>query len=74
MKLDFTKFLNHVPFEQCHRKPIGMYSCDTTIHSRGFVMAVLQWHKVYRHGEDELHRAPVVALTQAFSKNGTDAI
>ncbi len=25
-------------------------------------MAVLQWHKVYKFGQDELHRAPVVAL------------
>ena len=25
-------------------------------------MALLQWHMVYRRGEDELHRAPVVAL------------
>ncbi len=32
-----------------------------TIHSHGFVMALLQWHKVYKFSEDELHRPPVVA-------------
>ncbi len=26
-------------------------------------MTLLQWHKVYKFSEDELHRAPVVALT-----------
>ncbi len=34
----------------------------STIHSHGFVMALLQWHKVYKFSEDELHRPPVVAL------------
>ncbi len=33
-------------------------------------MAVLQWHTVYKHGEDELHRAPVVALTFSHATNG----
>ncbi len=28
MKLVFTKFVNRVPLEQCHHKPIGMYSGD----------------------------------------------
>ena len=28
MKLVFTKLVNHVPLEQCHRKAIGMYSGD----------------------------------------------
>ena len=35
----------------------------TTIHSHGFVMALLQWHKVYKFSEDELQRPPVVALS-----------
>ena len=26
----------------------------TTIHSHGFLMALLQWHNVYKLGEDEL--------------------
>ena len=26
MKLVFTKVVNKVPLEQCHHKPIGMYS------------------------------------------------
>ena len=33
-----------------------------TIHAHGFVMALHQWHMLYKLGEDELHRAPVVAL------------
>ncbi len=50
VKLTFTMLKN----ETCMQ--------TTTIHSHGFVMAVLQWNTVYKHGEDELHRAPVVAL------------
>ena len=34
----------------------------TTIHSKCFVMALLQWHMVYKFSEYELHRPPVVAL------------
>ncbi len=30
------------------------------------MIALLQWHKVYKFSEDELHRPPVVALS-----NGT---
>ncbi len=36
---------------------MGMYD------SHGFMIALLQWHKVHKFSEDELHRAPVVALT-----------
>ena len=36
---------------------------QTTIHCPGVVMALLQWHMVYKLGEDELNRPPVVALT-----------
>ena len=38
----------------------------TIIHSHGFVMALLQLHKVFKFSEDELHRPPVVALKPAF--------
>ncbi len=48
MKLVFTKFVNLVPLEQCHHKCMGMYG-------GGFVMALLQWHMVYKLGEDELN-------------------
>ena len=38
----------------------------TTIHSNGLVMALLQWHMVYKFSEDELQRPPVVALTASY--------
>ena len=34
----------------------------TIIHSHEFMMGLLQWHMVYKLGEDELHRPPMVAL------------
>ena len=36
------------------------------------MMAVLQWHKVYKLGEDELHRAPVVALKSVSQYKPTE--
>ncbi len=48
---------------------MGMYAsgplklATTTIPSHGYVLALLQWLKVYKFGEDELQRAPVVALS-----------
>ena len=45
--------------DESHLPPI-----TTTIHSHVFVMALLQWHKIYNFSEDELHRLPLVALSQ----------
>ena len=63
MKLVSTNLTNLVPLEQFHHKPMGMYDggflCD------GMAPApLLQWHKVCEIGGDELHRPPVVALSQ----------
>ncbi len=33
----------------------------TTIHSHGFVMVLIQWHKVYKFSENKLYRPPMVA-------------
>ncbi len=68
MKLIFTKFVNLVPLEQCHHKLMGRYGGDVLrfafpwVCESQIVMALLQWHMVYKLGEDELHRPPVVAL------------
>ncbi len=42
--------------------PSSIRKQTTTKHSYELVIALLQWHMVYKLGEDELHRAPVVAL------------
>ena len=42
--------------------PLNTWMTITT-YSHMFVMGLLQWNKVYTHGQDELHRPPVVALT-----------
>ncbi len=39
-----------------------VWGWSPTIHANGFVMALLQWHNVYKLGEDELSDPPVVAL------------
>ncbi len=36
---------------------------STTIHFHMFVMELLQWQNVYKNGEDEDLRPPVVALS-----------
>ncbi len=36
----------------------------TTIHSNGFVTALLKWYMVYKFSEIELHKPPVVALIE----------
>ena len=56
MELVFTKFIYLVSLEQCHQKPLEMYG------THGYVMPLLQWLMVYKLGEDDLHRPPVVAL------------
>ncbi len=38
----------------------------TIIHADRFVMALLQWHMVYKLGEDELRRAPVAKYLGSF--------
>ncbi len=52
-------------------KPMGIYDgglfkCQlkgtTIIHSHGFVMELLHWHRVCELGGDELHRPPTEAL------------
>ena len=40
----------------------------TIIDSHGFVMELLQWHKVCGLGGDKLHRPPMVALTHSADK------
>ena len=49
MKLIFTNRINLVSLKQFHQLP-------------RFVMKLLQWDKVYKIAEDELHRPPPVAL------------
>ena len=53
VKLIFTKVINCVSLEQFN-------------HKHSIVVESLQWQKVYRLGEDELHRPPVVALNLHF--------
>ena len=50
MKLIST---NLVSQEQFHHKPMGMYGGGLLDYHR-FVMALLQWHNVYKRGADEL--------------------
>ncbi len=42
---------------------------STTIHFDWFVMELLQWQNVYKIGEDEVLRPPVVALIESLPDN-----
>ena len=46
----------------------------TIVHPHRFVMALPQWHKVQKPGEDELHRPPLVALKPSMDKNALEEI
>ena len=50
--------------EQRRHKPMGMHGGGPITHSHGYVMALLQWHKIYKLGEDELHRPPSGGLNK----------
>ena len=45
--------------------PLDTWMTITT-YSHMFAMGLLRWNKVYKHGQDELHGPPVVALTMKF--------
>ena len=49
MKLVFTKFVNCVPLEQCHHKPIGMYSGDILREEMRVNCSVVQVLANYHH-------------------------
>ncbi len=61
MKLIFNELINIVCYEFALMTQ-GQRIVTTTIHSHGFVMALLQWHRVYKLVEDEPHKPPVMAL------------
>ncbi len=50
------------PFEDTGYKNFGNLKATRGCLTHDLVMALLQWHKVSKLGEDEFHRPPVLAL------------
>ncbi len=58
------KIVNIVSLEQSHHRPMRIKG-TTIIHNHGFVMGLLQWHKINMLGE--IHWTPVVALSKIWN-------
>ncbi len=52
----------------CNHKSMGMYG---VLSKASFVKALIQWHRVYKFGKDELHIPLFVALTLVMGPRKT---